>query len=83
LNVSIAITKKKLFKALQLTQPEETGYCFNIILILSEFLEPTKDEQVQVSSELALYAVFLLCWMVCGTFSSSIRSESFSVGIIK
>ena len=41
-NISIAIMKR-LFKALQLTQPEETGYCFNIILILSELLEPTRD----------------------------------------
>lgn len=57
----IAITKKTLFKALQLRKPEEIGYCFNIILILSEFLKPTKVEQVQVSSELTPYAVFLLC----------------------
>ena len=57
-NISIAIIKR-LFKALQLTQPEETGYCFNIILILSELLEPTRDKWVPVSSELALYAGFL------------------------
>ena len=55
-NISIAIMKG-LFKALQLTQPEETGSCFNIILILSELLEPTREIWVPVSSELAPYAV--------------------------
>lgn len=58
-------SQKWLFKALQLTKPEETGHCFNIILMLSEFLEPTKGGLVQVSSELALYAVFLYVeWFV-------------------
>ena len=62
-NISIAITKKKSFLKPYTNlhnSKKLASVSIIIILILSEFLQPTRDERVQVSSELALYVVFLL-----------------------
>ena len=79
-SLCIAITKK-LFKALQLAQLEETGYCCSIILILSEFLEFTKM-RVQVSSELALYAVFSFVEWFVVPFPTALDQNPFQCEVL-
>ena len=75
-------SQKKLFNALQLAQLEETGYCFNIILILSEFLEPTRDERVQVSSELALCCFFVVVEWFVVPFSTAFDQNPFQCEVL-